>query len=145
MLTRHKTNYLSIFILLAMTLIRPYVPIHPAIMTALSTFFLVYVGSLFSTKICSIDDKKKEGIETMKQKDAWMFPIMGSAVLFGLYLLFKFFNEKYLNILLHIYFTLIGSFSIGQIIEEKINEKEPFKSYNNKIILHIPKIVLFIS
>ena len=87
MLTRHKTNYLSIFILLAMTFIRPYVPIHPAIMTALSTFFLVYVGSLFSTKICSIDDKKKEGIETMKQKDAWMFPIMGSAVLFGLYLL----------------------------------------------------------
>ena len=143
MLTRHKTNYLSIFILLAMTFIRPYVPIHPAIMTALSTFFLVYVGSLFSTKICSIDDKKKEGIETMKQKDAWMFPIMGSAVLFGLYLLFKFFNEKYLNILLHIYFTLIGSFSIGQIIEEKINEKEPFKSYNNKIILHIPKIPYF--
>jgi len=144
MLTNHKSNYISIFILLAMTFIRPYVEIHPAIMTAISTFFLVYLGSTFSTKICSISgDMKQEGIETMKQKDAWLFPVMGSAVLFGLYLLFKFFNEKYLNVLLHIYFVLIGSFSIGQLIEEKINEKEPFKTFNDKIVLYIPKIPYF--
>ena len=127
-----------------MTFLRPYVEIHPAIMTALSTLFLVYLGSTFSTKICSISgDKKKEGIETMKQKNAWMFPVMGSAVLFGLYLLFKFFNEKYLNVLLHIYFTLIGSFSIGQLIEEKINDKEPFKTFDGKNVLYIPKIPYF--
>ena len=144
MLTNHKSNYISIFILLAMTFIRPYVEIHPAIMTAISTFFLVYLGSTFSTKICSISgDMKQEGIETMKQKDAWLFPVMGSAVLFGLYLLFKFFNEKYLNVLLHIYFVLIGSFSIGQLIEEKINEKEPFKTFNDKNVLYIPKIPYF--
>ena len=144
MLTTHKSNYISIIVLLVMTFSRPYVEVHPAIMTALSTFFLVYLGSLFSTKICLISgDKKKEGIETMKQKDAWMFPILGSAVLFGLYLLFKFFNEKYLNVLLHIYFTLIGSFSIGQLIEEKINEKEPFKTFDGKNILYIPKIPYF--
>ena len=144
MLTNHKSNYISIFIMLAMTFIRPYVEIHPAIMTAISTFFLVYLGSTFSTKICSISgDMKQEGIETMKQKDAWLFPVMGSAVLFGLYLLFKFFNEKYLNVLLHIYFVLIGSFSIGQLIEEKINEKEPFKTFNDKNVLYIPKIPYF--
>ena len=144
MLTNHKSNYISIFILLAMTFIRPYVEIHPAIMTAISTFFLVYLGSTFSTKICSISgDMKQEGIETMKQKDAWLFPVMGSAVLFGLYLLFKFFNEKYLNVLLHIYFVLIGSFSIGQLIEEKINEKEPFKTFNDKNVFYIPKIPYF--
>ena len=141
MLTTHKSNYLAMGILLLMTFIRPYVEIHPAIMTAVSTCLLVYVGCTFSTKICSISgDKQKEGIETMKQKDAWIFPIMGSAVLFGLYLLFKFFNEKYLNILLHLYFTLIGSFSIGQLIEEKIIEKEPFKSLSEKKAFSIPKI-----
>ena len=141
MLTTHKSNYIAIGILLLMTFIRPYVEIHPAIMTAVSTCLLVYVGCTFSTKICSISgDKQKEGIETMKQKDAWIFPIMGSAVLFGLYLLFKFFNEKYLNILLHLYFTLIGSFSIGQLIEEKIIEKEPFKSFSEKKVFSIPKI-----
>ena len=141
MLTTHKSNYIAIGILLLMTFIRPYVEIHPAIMTAVSTCLLVYVGCTFSTKICSMSgDKQKEGIETMKQKDAWLFPIMGSAVLFGLYLLFKFFNEKYLNILLHLYFTLIGSFSIGQLIEEKIIEKEPFKSLSEKKAFSIPKI-----
>ena len=141
MLTTHKSNYIAIGILLLMTFIRPYVEIHPAIMTAVSTCLLVYVGCTFSTKICSMSgDKQKEGIETMKQKDAWLFPIMGSAVLFGLYLLFKFFNEKYLNILLHLYFTLIGSFSIGQLIEEKIVEKEPFKSFSEKKAFSIPKI-----
>ena len=141
MLSKHKSNYVAIIILLLMTFIRPYVPIHPAVMTAISTCLLVYVGCTFSTKICTITgDKEKEGIETMNQKDAWMFPVFGSAVLFGLYLLFKFFNEKYLNTLLHIYFVLIGAFSIGQLIEEKINEKEPFKTYNDKIIFSIPKI-----
>ena len=127
-----------------MTFIRPIIPIHPAIMTAVSTCFLVYVGCTFSTKICLISgDKQKEGIETMKQKDAWLFPVIGSSVLLGLYLLFKFFNEKYLNILLHIYFTLLGSFSIGQLIEEKINDKEPFKTMEKKDLFTIPKIPHF--
>ena len=146
MLTTHKSNYIAIGILLIMTFIRPIIPIHPSIMTAVSTCLLVYVGCTFSTKICLISgDKQKEGIETMQQKDAWLFPVIGSAVLLGLYLLFKFFNEKYLNILLHIYFTLIGSFSIGQLIEEKIINKEPFKSMGNKILFNIPKIPYFLS
>ena len=144
MLTRHKSNYISIGILLIMTFIRLIVPIHPAIMTAVSTCLLVYVGCTFSTKICLISgDKQKEGIETMKQKDAWLFPVIGSSVLLGLYLLFKFFNDKYLNILLHIYFTLIGSFSIGQLIEEKIIDKEPFKSLGEQDLFTIPKIPYF--
>ena len=144
MLTTHKSNYISISILLIMTFVRLIVPIHPAIMTAVSTCLLVYVGCTFSTKICLISgDKQKEGIETMKQKDAWLFPVIGSSVLLGLYLLFKFFNDKYLNILLHIYFTLIGSFSIGQLIEEKIIDKEPFKSLGEQDLFTIPKIPYF--
>ena len=145
MLSTHKSNYIAIGILLLMTFIRPIIPIHPAIMTAVSTCLLVYVGCTFSTKICLISgDKQKEGIETMQQKDAWLFPVIGSAVLLGLYLLFKFFNEKYLNILLHIYFTLIGAFSIGQLIEEKIINKEPFKSMGEKNLFNIPKIPYFL-
>ena len=144
MLTRHNSNYISISILLIMTFIRLIVPIHPAIMTAVSTCLLVYVVCTFSTKICLISgDKQNEGIETMKQKDAWLFPVIGSSVLLGLYLLFKFFNDKYLNILLHIYFTLIGSFSIGQLIEEKIIDKEPFKSLGEQDLFTIPKIPYF--
>ena len=114
-------------------------------MTTVSTCLLLYVGCTFSTKICLISgDKQKEGIETMQQKDAWLFPVIGSAVLLGLYLLFKFFNDKYLNILLHIYFTLIGSFSIGQLIEEKINNKEPFKAMGEQDLFKVPKIPYFL-
>lgn len=144
MLTTHKSNYIAIGILLIMTFIRPIIPIHPSIMTAVSTCLLVYVGCTFSTKICLISgDKQKEGIETMQQKDAWLFPVIGSAVLLGLYLLFKFFNDKYLNVLLHIYFTLLGSFSIGQLIEEKINKKEPFSTFEKQDLFTIPKIPYF--
>ena len=113
MLSNHKSNYIAIIFLLLITFIRPFVPIHPSIMTAVSTCLLVYVGCTFSTKICSMkEDKEKEGIETMKAKDAWLFPIIGSAVLFGLYLLFKIFNEKYLNVLLLFVFLFFSSYQI---------------------------------
>jgi len=141
MLSDHKSNYIAIGILLFINIIRQYVPIHPTIMTAVSSCLLVYVGCLFSSKLCS--EEKKEGVETMGTKDALVFPLIGSAVLFGLYLLFKFFNDKYLNVLLHIYFTLIGAYSIGQLIEEKIIEKQPFKSLSEQQIFTIPKIPYF--
>lgn len=46
--------------------------------------------------------------ETMSSKDAWMFPFVGSAVLFGLYILFKVFSKEYINLLLSGYFLLFG-------------------------------------
>lgn len=44
----------------------------------------------------------------MTHKDAYMFPIFGSCVLFGLYLLFKFLSKEYINYLLTAYFLLFG-------------------------------------
>lgn len=46
--------------------------------------------------------------ETMNTKDAYMFPVYGSGVLFGLYLLFKFFSKRYINYLLTAYFLFFG-------------------------------------
>ena len=46
-------------------------------------------------------------------------------------------------ILLNICFTLIGSFSIGELIEEKIINKEPFKSFEEQDLFTIPKIPNF--
>jgi hypothetical protein len=39
----------------------------------------------------------------MTAKDAYMFPVMGSAVLFSLYLLFKFLDKDLVNMLLTLY------------------------------------------
>jgi len=37
-----------------------------------------------------------------------MFPVVGSCVLFGLYMLFKLFSKEYINMLLTGYFLLFG-------------------------------------
>ena len=52
--------------------------------------------------------------------DAWMFPIGGSVMLVGLYVLFKYLNKDYLNYLFTAYFGVIGVFAVSNVI--------PFKS-----------------
>jgi len=52
-------------------------------------------------------------VETMKAKDAYMFPVVGSCVLFGLYLLFKLFSKEYINMLLTLYFLVFGVMAVG--------------------------------
>ena len=125
---------------MAMTFLKLVIDIPPTVMTLLSTGFLVYIGCLFSTKLCTYDKKTKEGIETMKSKDAWLFPVISSGVLFGLFLVFKYFNQDIVNVLFHIYFTLIGAYSISALINEKICEKPKFKKFAEKTVFTIPKI-----
>lgn len=42
-----------------------------------------------------------------------MFPVVGSCVLFGLYLLFKLFSKEYINMLLTLYFLVFGVMAVG--------------------------------
>lgn len=46
--------------------------------------------------------------EVMTNKDAAMFPVYGSAVLFSLYLLSKYLNKDILSTLLSFYFSFLG-------------------------------------
>jgi hypothetical protein len=46
--------------------------------------------------------------ESMSTKDAYMFPVIGSGVLFSLYVLIKYISKEYVNMLLGAYFYLIG-------------------------------------
>merc|ERR1711907_15292 len=62
---------------------------------------LVYYGSKRSTG--------QPPEETMTTKDAYMFPVVGSCVLFGMFLVFKFFAKEYINMLLHAYFCFLGA------------------------------------
>lgn len=50
-----------------------------------------------------------------------MFPVIGSCVLFGLYLLFKFFSKEYINMLLTAYFLLLGFVSLSKTISSLIS------------------------
>ena len=49
----------------------------------------------------------------MSTEDAAKFPFVGSAVLFGLYVLFKIFSKEYINMLLTGYFLLFGILAVG--------------------------------
>ncbi len=46
--------------------------------------------------------------ETLRAEDAMQFPIVGSCSLFGLYCAFKFFDKETVNLILSVYFALMG-------------------------------------
>jgi len=48
----------------------------------------------------------------MKTKDAYLFPVIAGCFLVGLYLLFKFINKDYVNLLLNVYFLIFGFFAL---------------------------------
>lgn len=56
----------------------------------------------------------------MTSKDAYMFPIIASCVLFGLYILVKLINKDLLSVLLNIYFMIIGTGSFALTIQRFI-------------------------
>merc|ERR1711944_261107 len=86
------------------------------IMACLPIFF----GAFRSIK--SYEEQKKQGEktgekpETMTQKDAYMFPFIASAALFGLYLVFQVFSKENINLLLSVYFFVLGIFALSHMV-----------------------------
>jgi len=62
--------------------------------------FPIYIGSYLSLN--------QKATETLSTQHAWSFPFVGSAVLFGLYLLFKLVPKEYINLLLTLHFMFLG-------------------------------------
>jgi len=59
------------------------------------------------------DDEEEEEVyestyETLKSTDAMQFPLLGSCSLFGLYLAFKYFDKDTVNLIISVYFCLVG-------------------------------------
>jgi hypothetical protein len=61
----------------------------------------------------------------MKSKDAFMFPVIASCFLFGLYLLFKTLNPDLINMLLTIYFMFFGIAAMGETFKPLIYNTLP--------------------
>ena len=58
------------------------------------------------------DDGLRVG-DKVTSGDAWLFPVFGSMVLFGMYLIFRYLNKEYINLLLSFYFGLLGIFALS--------------------------------
>ncbi|KAL3893935.1 MAG: hypothetical protein SGCHY_005558, partial [Lobulomycetales sp.] len=67
----------------------------------------IYIGSYRSIKFVP-KQKDEEEEEFFSFEDAKMFPFIGSASLFGLYLIFKYFDKDIVNYIVTAYFTLLG-------------------------------------
>lgn len=59
----------------------------------------------------------------MSRKDAYLFPIYGSAVLFSLYVLFKYIHADYTSLILNMYFAMLGQFCLMSILEGLLGNK----------------------
>jgi len=54
------------------------------------------------------EETEAPAYETMKASDAMQFPLIGSCSLFGLYCAFKYFDKDTVNLIISVYFCLVG-------------------------------------
>ncbi|TKY85847.1 hypothetical protein EX895_005388 [Sporisorium graminicola] len=64
----------------------------------------------------SDSEDDEDALDKVTSSDAMWFPIMGSAVLLGLFLIFKYLNKKYVNLLLSFYFGFVGCLALSQAL-----------------------------
>ncbi|KAI8972221.1 signal peptide peptidase-domain-containing protein [Trametes punicea] len=60
------------------------------------------------------EEEDEEEVERLSSQDAYLFPVIGSAVLFGLYLIVQYFGKEWITWLLQWYFTIAGVGSVGK-------------------------------
>ncbi|KAJ2402973.1 hypothetical protein GGI23_000312 [Coemansia sp. RSA 2559] len=93
----------------------------------------IYFGSFFTLDRLKSSDRKKRSRsgefpeysdsededsdenETVTTEDAYMFPVYGSVALFSMYMVFKYLNKDWVNMLLSGYFALLGVVVMTQI------------------------------
>lgn len=63
--------------------------------------------------------------DTLKQEDAYQFPIMGSLSLFSLYLAFKFLGQDLVNLLIGGYFGLVGCGALTMTLAPLVQSLAP--------------------
>jgi len=84
------------------------------ITTATTSIYAGSFGTLPSSgKGTSNEDKDEDDSATrLTAEDAWTFPVLGSLLLAGLFLVIKYFGKEWINWLLSLYFALAGLYSV---------------------------------
>ncbi|PJF18516.1 Peptidase A22, presenilin signal peptide domain-containing protein [Paramicrosporidium saccamoebae] len=89
--------------------------------------FIAYAG-LMTMAVVPIYFGSKLSVEE-SESDAYWFPVIGSCVLFGFYLLFNYFSKEYINYLLTAYFGAFGAFSVAKMLVGMASMALPKKWY----------------
>eukprot|EP01066_Platyproteum_vivax_P015421 Platyproteum_vivax@DN681_c0_g1_i1.p1 len=78
---------------------------------------LIYIGCHLSLHIHDVDSATQERKgEIMSGIDAALFPIIGSAGLFGLFVAFRYFGPEWVNYLTSLYLSVLAVFAVGESI-----------------------------
>ena len=105
-------SYLSLFSLWAASY---FVAIPVPVNLIAQATLIVYIGSYRSLNLLVKEadgGPKSQDTEVMSVNDAYKFPIVGSAALFGLYVAFKYFDKDTVNLILSLYFSVVGVFAL---------------------------------
>lgn len=109
-------SYATLALVMLVTQIKP-LPI--IVQMLMYTSSIIYIGSYLSLSQTIIDPKtgeKDRSTESLSRKDAMMFPVIGSAALFSLYLAYRFLPTYWVNMLLTSYLFLIGAVALMETI-----------------------------
>lgn len=76
----------------------------------------IFWGSFRSVIYHKTSKENGEKIEKMTTKDVYMFPLMASAMLFGIYCVVKYLSAEHLNLVVGSYFFVVGTLALTAIL-----------------------------
>ncbi|XP_023118849.1 minor histocompatibility antigen H13 isoform X3 [Amphiprion ocellaris] len=91
----------------------------------------IFFGALRSVS-CSKSKNAADMPETITSRDAARFPIIASCTLFGLYLFFKVFSQEYINLLLSVYFFVLGVLALSHTMSPLMSRIFPASCPNKQ-------------
>lgn len=112
--------------LAGLTLAPLVVKVNPNVNVVLTACLAVYVG-------CYRSVKPTPPTETMSNEHAMRFPLVGSAMLLSLFLLFKFLSKDLVNAVLTCYFFVLGILAFSATLLPSIKRFLP-KHWNENVI-----------
>ncbi|KAG6502448.1 hypothetical protein ZIOFF_034721 [Zingiber officinale] len=119
------------FALLGLTLAPLVVKVNPNVNVVLTACLTVYVG-------CYRSVKPTPPSETMSNEHAMRFPLVGSAMLLSLFLLFKVFSKDLVNAVLTCYFFVLGIVAFSATLLPAIKHFLPKRWNDDLIIWRVP-------
>eukprot|EP01024_Parvocaulis_polyphysoides_P016597 TRINITY_DN17394_c0_g1_i1.p1 TRINITY_DN17394_c0_g1~~TRINITY_DN17394_c0_g1_i1.p1 ORF type:complete len:370 (+),score=30.79 TRINITY_DN17394_c0_g1_i1:289-1398(+) len=126
-----KYLHLALVVLSALPLI---IKVQANINVILTACLTVYIGACRSVK----PQPPEEG---MAKGDAYSFPLIGSATLLGLYLVFKVLSKDLVNLVLTIYFSCLGVLAINGVMLPFFKKLFP-KKYQELVIFKARSITI---
>ncbi|CAH8587249.1 unnamed protein product [Heterobilharzia americana] len=86
--------------------------------TNIALFFMaiipIYIGSFRSTK--SKKSTEEKSVEVVSAQDAALFPFIASGALFGIYIIFKYIPIQYINYILKLHFSFVGTCAMSRLL-----------------------------